>query len=58
MAPFTTTQCRGWTLLGCRVGRYPWSRWRVGTKGASVTYLHFLGIRRTWGFTRPPPLRG
>ena len=38
------------------VGHYPWSRWRVDTKGVPVTYLQ--GIRRTWGLTRPPPLRG
>lgn len=36
MAPFTTAHERGQTT---RIGRYPWSRWRVDTKGTPVTLL-------------------
>ena len=43
MAPFAAAQCRGWTLLRVRVGRYPWLRWSVSTKGAPVTLL-FLAV--------------
>ena len=56
MAPFAAAQCRGLTLLRVRVRRYPWLRWRVGTKGAPSPYFFLQGIRRTCGFTRLPPL--
>ena len=56
MAPFTTAQCRGLTLLGCGVERYPWSRWRVGTKGASVTLLTLLGHPPDVGLHSPAAL--
>ena len=38
-APFTAAQCRGWTLLGCVVGHYPWSRGDVDAKGVPITLL-------------------
>jgi hypothetical protein len=56
MAPFTTAQCRGWTLLGCVVGRYPWSRGNVDTKGAPVTLLTLLGHPPDVGLNSPAAL--
>lgn len=47
MAPFAATQCRGWTLLRCVVGRYPWSRGDVDTKGAPTTLLFLLAGHTT-----------
>jgi hypothetical protein len=47
MAPFTATQCREWTLLGCVVGCYPWSCGNVDAKGAPVTLLLLAVLRHT-----------
>jgi hypothetical protein len=41
VAPFAATQLQLWLTTACRfrVGRYPWSRWRVDAKGVPVTLL-------------------
>ncbi len=46
MTPFAAAQCRGWTTAA-GFGRYPWSRWRVDTKGASVTLLLLAALGHT-----------
>jgi hypothetical protein len=56
MAPFTAVQCRGWTLLRCVVGCYPWSRGDVDTKGAPVTLLTLLGHPPDVGLHSPAAL--
>src|SRR5215204_3853576 len=56
MAPFTAAQCRGWTLLGCVVERYPWSRGNVDAKGAPVTLLTLLGHPPDVGLNSPAAL--
>jgi hypothetical protein len=53
--PFTAAQCRGWTLLGCVVERYPWSRGNVDAKGAPVTLLTLLGHPPDVGLNSPAP---
>ena len=42
MTTFTAAQSRGWTTAS-GVGRYPWSRGDVDTKGAPVTLLLLAG---------------
>jgi hypothetical protein len=56
MAPFTATQCREWTLLGCVVGCYPWSCGNVDAKGAPVTLLTLLRHPPNVGLYSPAAL--